>query len=148
MRIKLTNPFFAGWGRELAFFPDGSGLGRLACHKGPGPKRLPPRPVPYSRVRLGTRLAYCRSARQRPYCSGTHTVGTPTGYPLGLGMPRIMAFGPLRKQPFASPLTPPSQRRASAFRPHAGTKAVLPFTGSFGRLESAFHDGTELERLR
>jgi hypothetical protein len=46
------------------------------------------------------------------------------------------AFG---KQAFSAALSPACKYRATAFGFHAGTKTVLAFTCSLGRLVSPFH---------
>jgi hypothetical protein len=50
-----------------------------------------------------------------------------------------MRFYPLREQAFAAPLPAARQGCAPGFCFHAGTEAMLPFTGSLGWLVSAFH---------
>src|ERR1700736_6489459 len=49
----------------------------------------------------------------------------------------LRAFG---QKPFSAALPPPRERGASALCLHACTKAMLPFAGSLGSLESAFHN--------
>jgi hypothetical protein len=50
------------------------------------------------------------------------------------------AFG---EQAFAAALSPACKYRATAFGLHAGTKTVLTFPCSFGRLVSPFHKTEE-----
>jgi hypothetical protein len=59
---------------------------------------------------------------------------------LSLGVTGVMSVGALWQEPLAAALASACERGASAFRLHARTKTVLPFAGSLGRLESAFHD--------
>ena len=58
-------------------------------------------------------------------------------------MTREMSFDAFRQQAFAPTLAPAGEGGASAFRLHAGAKAVLLFTCAFGSLESAFHKTAE-----
>jgi hypothetical protein len=46
----------------------------------------------------------------------------------------------LRKQSFATALTPARKSRAATFGPHPRAKTVLAFTRSFRGLISAFHN--------
>jgi hypothetical protein len=55
----------------------------------------------------------------------------------------LRAFG---QKPFPAALPPARERGASALCLHARTKAMLPFAGSLGSLESAFHDFWERVR--
>jgi hypothetical protein len=50
-----------------------------------------------------------------------------------------MSLDAFWQQPFSPALPTPCQDRATAFRPHPGTKTMLTFTCSLGRLVSPFH---------
>jgi hypothetical protein len=58
---------------------------------------------------------------------------------LRLGMARVMPFGALWEQAFATTLAPACQGCAAPFGFHAGTKTMLTFACSLGWLVSAFH---------
>ena len=50
-----------------------------------------------------------------------------------------MNFHALRQKTLTSALTSPRETGATAFRTHAGAKAVLLFTSALGALQGAFH---------
>jgi hypothetical protein len=58
---------------------------------------------------------------------------------LRLGVPGVMHFGPLGKETFAAPLTPPGESRPPAFGAHARAETVLILSGALRALKSAFH---------
>ena len=58
---------------------------------------------------------------------------------LRLGMARVMPLDAFRKQALATALSPARKCRPTGFGFHAGTKTVLTFPCSFGRLVSPFH---------
>ena len=51
-----------------------------------------------------------------------------------------MSLGAFGQKPFSAALPPARERGASGLCLHACTKAMLPFAGSLGSLESAFHN--------
>ena len=59
---------------------------------------------------------------------------------LRLGVAGVMLLGAFGQKPFAAALPPARERGASGLCLHARTKAMLPFAGSLGSLESAFHN--------
>jgi hypothetical protein len=62
---------------------------------------------------------------------------------LRLRMARVMFLDAFGEQAFAAALSPACKYRATAFGLHAGTKTVLTFPCSFGRLVSPFHKTEE-----
>ena len=58
-------------------------------------------------------------------------------------MARVMFLDTFGEQAFAAALSPACKYRATAFGLHAGTKTVLTFPCSFGRLVSPFHKTEE-----
>jgi hypothetical protein len=54
-------------------------------------------------------------------------------------MASIISLNALWEQAFTTALSPARKRRTAAFGFHAGTKTVLMFPCSFGRLVSPFH---------
>jgi hypothetical protein len=56
-----------------------------------------------------------------------------------LGVAGVMYVNALRKQAFATALTPAGKSGAAALCSHPGAKTVLAFTRSFRWLISAFH---------
>jgi hypothetical protein len=54
-------------------------------------------------------------------------------------MARVMFLDAFREQALAAALSPACKCRATAFGFHAGTKTVLAFACSLGRLVSPFH---------
>jgi hypothetical protein len=56
-----------------------------------------------------------------------------------LRMAHVMSLDTFREQAFATALPPACEYRSTAFGAHTGTKTVLAFAGSFGRLVRAFH---------
>ena len=64
---------------------------------------------------------------------------------LGLGVTRVVAFGPFRQKPLSAALATPRQDGPPAFGPHASPKPVLTFPGSFRWLVSAFHNNIKID---
>ena len=62
---------------------------------------------------------------------------------LGLGVPGVVKVDPFGKEAFPAALAAAGQGGAAGFGGHASAKAVLPFTGPFGRLVGAFHNNRE-----
>jgi hypothetical protein len=58
---------------------------------------------------------------------------------LGLRVPGVMNFRPLRQQPFTSTLTTPGEGCAAGLGAHARAKTVLILPGALGALQCSFH---------